>query len=144
MSVKYLYYTESTATGGALSAAYAVTALDQVLAMFGGERMAIHPKDADYESSAGESFSTLESAQAAYPLHQWLYLDAVSDAYLDALDPPADNVVYAVGHDLTGYGGEELNGKTYKLRTLRTEPFQGHAMIMLSVSAIDRWTRMRA
>ncbi len=138
MSVKYLYYTEDTSTGGYLSAACAVPFLDQILKMYGGERMCVHPEGADYEASAKESFPTLESAQAAYPLYQWLYLVGDADIFLDEISPPADNVVYAVGHDLTGYDGVIDEG--YKLRVI-PESFDGHAIVCLCVAAIDRWIR---
>ncbi len=140
MSVKYLYYTEDTSTGGYLSAACAVPLLDQVLKMYGGERMCVHPAGADYMASAGESYKTLAEAQAAYPLHTWVYLDSSSGSFLDELAHPSDDVVYVVGHDLTGYGKGILNGRTYKLRVL-PEVFAGHAMVCLSVVAIDRWIR---
>lgn len=142
MSVKYLYFTEGVGTGGSLSAAHAIPGLDQFLYMFGGERMCVHPAGADYAASAEESFDTLAAAQAAYSLHQWLYLDPAADVFLDEVSPAADNVVYAVGHDLTGYGGEPLNGNTYKLRVLPVG-FVGHAITCLSVAAVDRWIRLR-
>lgn len=142
MSVKYLYYTESEATGGGLSAAHVVPLLDQELAMVGGSRMCIHPTDADYPATASESYHTLAAAQVAYPNYTWLYLDAEATQYLDELPPPVDDVVYVVGHDLMGYEGNSLNGERYKIRTLRTEPFQGHSIVMLTHAAIDRWVRM--
>ena len=141
MSVKYLYYTEDTTTGGALSAAYAIPGLDQILYMYGGERMCIHAADADYGPSAPEVFATLKDAQAAYPAHTWIYLDQSATPFLDGLTPPPDDVVYVVGHDMTGYGGESLNGDSYRLRVVPLN-FNGHAIICLSVAAVDRWARL--
>jgi len=144
MSIKYLYYTESMAIGGTLSAAHAVPLLDQMLGMFGGKRMCVHPNDADYKATSAEQYPTLAAAQAAHPSHTWIYLDPDATQYIDEIEHPANDVVYAVGHDATGYGGEELNGNTCKLRTIRAKPFVGFALVCLSVVAHDRWTRMKS
>ena len=143
MSIKYLYYTEDTGTGGQLSAAFAVPGLDQILSMFGGERMAIHSADADYNSTASESFETLADAQAAYLNHTWIYLTGDAPTFLDELTPLPNDVVYVVGHDSTGFGGESLNGNAYKLRVLK-DSFTGYALTILSTVAIDRWCRMQS
>ena len=136
MSVKYLYHTEDTSTGGYLSAAYSVPLLDQILKMYGGERMCIHPAGADYKPTSSEHYPTLESAQAVYPNHTWIYLDHKADEYLE--NHPDDNAVYAVGHDLTGYDGTK-NGISYRLRTVNG--FEGHAIVCLAMACADRWIR---
>lgn len=140
MSIKYLYYTEGISTGGVLSAAFAVPFLDQVLLMYGGERMCIHPDGAEYGASAPESYPTLAAAQAAYSNHTWIYLCQSGSQCLDELVHPVDNVVYVVGHDLTGYGVDNPS-KRYKLRVVPPD-FEGHAIVCLSMAAIDRWMRL--
>jgi len=137
MSVKYLYYTEDANTGGGLSAAYAVPLLDQILKMYGGERMCVHPTDADYKATSDEQYFSLAHAQSAYPDHTWIYLDHRADEYLE--NHPDDNAVYAVGHDLTGYDGTK-NGLSYRLRTIIPD-FEGHAMVCLAMACADRWIR---
>lgn len=143
MSVIYCYYTESVGTGGYLSAAQAVPLLDQMLYMYGGNRIAIHPPDADYPATSPETYPSLADAQGAYPNHTWVYLDSMATSYIDELAHPVDNVVYVAGHDLTGYGGETLNGNTFKIRT-QVPGFEGHAIVCLSMAVADRWARMKS
>lgn len=143
MSVKYLYYTESEAFGGNLSTAHSIPWIDQLTLMYGGSFACIHPDRADYEASARETYPTLLAAQAAYPSHTWIYLDQSAPTYIDELVHPADDVVYVVGHDLDGYRGEALNGNSYKMRVLPPD-FEGHAVVCLSLVAMDRWTRRQS
>lgn len=145
MSVKFLYYTEDTSTGGALSTATLVPYLDQMCAMYGGELMCVHPANADYTAPTTDKYATLLLAQAAYPDHTWIYLTHTSETMLDELTShPTDNVVYVVGHDITGYGDETLNGNAYKLRTLRSDTWQGHAVVILGCVMSDRWHGVRS
>ncbi len=135
MSVIYLYYTEDDDFGGSLSTAFAVPMLDQFLSMFGGQRACVHPVDADYKASAKDSYNTLEDAQAAYPDHEWIYLDRNATTHISEYQHPLDNVVYVVGHDADGYGDSSI-GKTIKVTKL-----DGHAIPCLISAVTDRWSR---
>jgi len=137
VSIKYLYYTEDTSTGGVLSAAFAVPFLDQLLLMYGGERMCVHQPFADYRPSSPEHYPSLQAAQNAYPSHTWIFLRPDGLVFLDEIAHPVDNVVYAVGHDLEGFRDEEPQGTMCKLRVIPND-FAGHAMICLGVAAVMR------
>lgn len=135
MSVIYLYYTEGDDFGGSLSAAYAVPMLDYFLKMLGGQRACVHPVDADYNTSANDSYDTLEDAQAAYPDHEWIYLDASAEMHISEYRHQLDNVVYAVGHDRFGYGDSTIG------QTVKVTEFDGHAIPSLIAAVADRWSR---
>jgi len=140
-NIIFMFYTESEAFGGSLSVAYAVPMLDQFIKMYGGKMAGIHPVDADYSANVANTYSTLEDAQAAYPRHEWMYMDATGTRFLDEYVHPADNVVYVAGHDRFGYGRSDLsNGVKIKLRTIQSD-FDGHALPTLITVACDRWAR---
>lgn len=127
--------------GGVLGAGNAVPMLEQFLAMYGGERMCIHPMDADYLPTAPEVYPTIEDALAAYPDHLWVFLDASAPHCLDELHLPADSVVFAAGHDANGFGDLSMLGRIRcQIRSLMPG-VEGHAMIMLAAACAHYWER---
>ena len=141
MSVVYLYHSEDSDFGGFLSAASLIPVLDQYCYMFGGERAAIHPADAEYPSWSETEYATLEEAYEAYPDHTWIYLDPHATKYLDEMDAhPLDDVVYLAGHDDYGYKDTTFIGERYKLRMAGND-FEGHAIPCLVAALCDRWSR---
>ncbi len=136
MAVVFLYHTEGTDFGGNLSAAFAIPMLDQFLKMVGGVRACVHPADADYKTSASDTYDTLEDVQAAYPDHEWVYLDPTATDELKDFVHPVGDTVYVVGHDRYGYGDSALNGTRLKIMD-----FVGHAIPCLIAAACDRWSK---
>jgi len=141
MSVVFLCYTEDTGTGGNLSTAFSIPMLDQFMYMFGWELVGIHPEGADYPPRISKIFPTLSKARDEYPHHSWVFLDPTATFFLDQYSHPKDDVVYAVGHDLTGFGDEPLEGTSVRLR-VKPEPFEGHAVPCLIAAACHRWARL--
>lgn len=142
MAVIYLFYTEDDDYAGNLSPNMTIPMLDQFTYMFGGEYVAIHPKDADYPPRVPKTFPTLEDAKREYSDYKWFYLDSKAETYLDEITHPQDNVVYAVGHDRIGFGKSKLNGEKVRLRTIQPD-FEGYSIATLISVICDRWTITR-
>lgn len=143
-TIKYLYYTESASNGGQLTTDKSVMWLDVNLGLYGGQRMCVHPIDADYPTTSDESYNTIEEAQNQYPNHTWIHLDPNAEVFLDELEHPLENVVYTVGHDAYGYGSAVLKGTKCKLRAAHfsnPETNETHAMVALLAALFDRWIR---
>jgi hypothetical protein len=69
------------------------------------------------------NFRSLSEAMAHphFDGHTWVWLAAGGDTYLDEYDHPADNVIYCIGDDLTGFQDEIGQGVTIKLRPPKNE-----------------------
>mgnify|MGYP001811674095 CR=1 FL=1 len=64
-------------------------------------------------------FSSLRDALACKEFQgsQWIWLDHRADQYWDEVTLPKDNVIYCIGHDISGFQDVEPPGQMIKVRS---------------------------
>lgn len=95
------------------------TFMDRCASFYGFETIVIDP-DHVFSRESLLSADTLEEAEAMLSDHEWVWMCADGEVYLDEFAHPAgDKVVYAFGHNVDGMGPEFTDrvGSKVSIRT---------------------------
>lgn len=142
MSIIYIYYSDDPGRCGhtdtiCTSNRSMISLLDRLVTMFGGQHVAIN--NGQYPLYSPISYPSLLDAHLAYPDHSWMYLYTNGDIFLDQYEHPKDNVVYVVGHEVTGIENIPLKGPKVRIRTFNTGESQSIACLIVVIC--DRGSR---
>ena len=130
MSVYVLYHREESIISH--------PCIDRYMNEYGILPMIVDPMTAG-ESKQVPIFATVEEAHAAYGHLTWVWLDANGDVALDEFTHPADDVVYALGSNASGFGGFTADGPRVVVR-----PYSEiYAEMCVPIVCHDRWLKLR-
>jgi len=133
-----LFFHESNAMGRDL--AY----IDRLLNMFGLVPIVIDPSRGETHYDA-HFYPTLTDAisDPRWDGYTWVWLDHEAPQTLDEVSPPSfEEVIYCIGSDVTGFGGEAHPGMRVKLANEMVSDQTYATLVIPAVCGWHRWRRI--